>query len=524
MNPKMSIAGRKIGGGCPVYFIAEAGSNHDGRLEQALALVDVAADAGADAVKFQVFRADHLYPRQSGQAAYLGINRSIHDIARDLELPWEWIPQLAHRCHERGIHFLATPFDEESADRIDPFVPAFKIASYELTHFPLIQHCARKGRPLIVSTGASNLEEVREALAAIRAVSDVPVTLMQCTAAYPAPLETLRLRSMIRLALEFGTLVGLSDHSREPLVGPMAAVALGASMIEKHFTLANSLKGPDHRYALEPHELRNVVTHVRAVERSLGRPEKAPCAEEEELRSFARRSVFTTRCVDVGERLRRENSAVLRAGTLPHGIHPRDFVRSMGRKVIRKLTEGMAVGEQDLLPLRLRDGRVSLRLVEVDDADRILEWRSRPDVMAFLFSATPPDPASHLAFLEGLALRSDRLEFMILDGKEPVGTAGLSNIDLGVGTAELGILIGEPSARRQGIAFRAADLLRSHGYEALGLRRIDLEAFADNTRALRLYERLGFVPVMEPPTDRRGRAVMRMTHVAHTTEREEAQP
>ena len=163
---------RTVGHGSPVYFIAEAGSNHDGNLDQARRLIDVAAAAGADAVKFQTFRADTLYARGAGKSAYLKTARSINDIIRDLEMPLEWIPILAAHCADRGVHFLSTPFDERAADALDPHVPAFKIASYEMTHYPLVQHVARKGKPVIISTGTADLEEVRDAIGAIRAVSN----------------------------------------------------------------------------------------------------------------------------------------------------------------------------------------------------------------------------------------------------------------------------------------------------------------------------------------------------------------
>ena len=185
-------------------------------------------------------------------------------------MPVEWIPILARYCADQGIHFLSTPFDEKSADALEPYVPAFNIASYEMTHYGLVQHVARKGKPVIVSTGTAKLEEVRELVAAVRAVGCEDLVLLQCTAKYPAPLEAVNVRVLSTLAAEFGVPVGLPDHSREPLPAPLAAVALGAAVIEKHFTLSNSLPGPDHAYALEPNELAEVIRNVRAVSRALG--------------------------------------------------------------------------------------------------------------------------------------------------------------------------------------------------------------------------------------------------------------
>jgi N,N'-diacetyllegionaminate synthase len=327
----VDIAGRRIGPGEPTYVIAEAGSNHDGNLDQAYALIDLAVEARADAVKFQTFRAEALYPRSAGQTDYLALPRSIFDVIREMEMPREWIPKLAARCRERGIDFLSTPFDEHSADLLEEHVALFKIASYEMTHVPLVQHIAGKGKPAIMSTGTASLEEVGEAVASFRATGNDQLILMQCTARYPAPLSALNLRTIPLMRSTFDLPVGLSDHSREALTGPIAAVALGASAIEKHFTLSNRLSGPDHVYALEGRELIEMVAAVRAAEKTLGSGIKEPLPEEMELRTFARRSILSTRMIAAGEPLTRENIAVLRCGNLGYGLHPREFPALIGR-------------------------------------------------------------------------------------------------------------------------------------------------------------------------------------------------
>ncbi len=265
------------------FVIAEAGSNHNGSLDNARRLIEVAADAGADAVKFQVFRARRMYPRTAGVSDYLGLPIPIYGVIEELEMPYDWLPLLADECRAAGILFMATPFDEESADRIDPFVGAHKIASHELTHTPLLEHVARKGRPVILSTGAADLMEVGEAVAALGAAGDPPLTLMQCTAAYPAPFAALQLRAIVTMREAFGLPVGLSDHSRDPFVAPVAAIALGAAAIEKHFTLSNDLPGPDHRFALEPPELDLMVEAIRHAELALGDGRKVIEPAEREL-------------------------------------------------------------------------------------------------------------------------------------------------------------------------------------------------------------------------------------------------
>jgi N-acetylneuraminate synthase len=337
-------AGRiRIGGGARCFLIAEAGSNHDGSLAKALRLVDVAAAAGADAVKFQTFRAERIYSEHAGTSAYLKLKQSIVEIIRSMEMPYSWIPKLAARCRRRGVAFISTPFDEESADRLNPHLDVFKIASYEMTHHPLLRHVAAFGKPVILSTGASRLDEVAESVRVLRRARVRGLCLMQCTASYPAPLASINVRVVETLRRTFGVPAGLSDHSREPEIAPMAAVALGADLIEKHFTLDNRLPGPDHRYAVEPDELARLVRSVRATEEALGDGVKAVHPVERELRSFARRSVFALRDLRPGERLDRGNIACLRNGKMPAGLPPSEFEGVLGRRLRRAVRRGHAV-------------------------------------------------------------------------------------------------------------------------------------------------------------------------------------
>ena len=292
MVTKIQIGDRLIGDGEPCFIIAEAGSNHNGSLDLAKTLIDVAVAAGADAVKFQLHRAAKVYLKSAGQSDYLKLDRSIYDIVADMEMPYEWLPELAAHCQSNQIIFLSSVFDEESCDRLDPYVPAYKIASYEMTHLPLVRHVARKGKPVIISTGASDLNEVAEAVDAFLATGNTNLMLMQCTASYPAPLESLNVQAVTTMKKAFAVPVGLSDHSRDPFVGPMAVVSLGGNLVEKHFTLSNRLPGPDHPFSLEPSELRLMVQKIREVQQALGSGEKTALPVEVELRGFARRSVF----------------------------------------------------------------------------------------------------------------------------------------------------------------------------------------------------------------------------------------
>lgn len=322
LRSSFEIRGRPLGLSGPCFIIGEAGSNHNGSFEQALALIDVAADAGCDAVKFQVFRAKRLYPKTAGQSDYLGDERSIFDIIAAMELPEDWLPRLRERADARELAFIASPFHEEAVAVLDPYVDAFKIASYELTHAPLLREVAARGKPVIMSTGASNLDEVREAVATLERAGCRELALMQCTAAYPSPPEAVNVRALVTLRETFGIPSGLSDHSEDPTVAPMAAAALGAAVLEKHYTLSKRLPGPDHAFAIEPEGLTRLVAGVRAVERVMGSGQKQVHGVEDELRAFARRAIITTRAIAAGERFTRDNVDILRRGKLDGGLEP----------------------------------------------------------------------------------------------------------------------------------------------------------------------------------------------------------
>jgi N,N'-diacetyllegionaminate synthase len=347
MSTSVQVGNRRIDDNNPCFIIAEAGSNHDGKLNQAKQLIDVAAFAGADAVKFQLFRAVKLYPKKAGPSDYLKTSESIYEITRKMEMPYEWLPKLESHCKERNVLFLASVFDEESVDRIDPYVNAFKIASYEMTHIPLIRYVAAKGKPVIISTGTATMDEVATTVREFRKVQKDNLILMQCTAAYPAPTDSLNVRALSAMKSKFGVPVGLSDHSRDPLVGPLVAVSLGANLIEKHFTLDNRLPGPDHQFALEPPELEMMVKKVREAEKALGNGEKKTEAVEAELRAFARRGIFALRDIERGEVLTRENIGVLRAGKLSVGLEPIKYEEIFGKRARHDIQAESAIRTGD---------------------------------------------------------------------------------------------------------------------------------------------------------------------------------
>jgi N-acetylneuraminate synthase len=335
---RFSVGERIVGEGQPVFVVAEAGVNHNSDLGLARRLVDVAGDAGADAVKFQTFRSETLVTPDAPQAAYqreaTGSVESQRQMLARLELTLDQHALLRDHCAKRGILFVSTPFDEGSADALETLgVPLFKLASGEVTNLPLLRHVAAKGKPVILSTGMSTLGEVAEAVAAFRGAGDPPLALLHCVSAYPAPPSEMNLRAMDTLRERFGCPVGLSDHTLGIEVA-VAAVARGAAIIEKHFTLDRSLPGPDHRASLEPGELGALVRAIRLVEGALGDGEKRPMPAEADTRRLARRSLVAARAIRAGERLSADLVAIKRPGT---GIPPGDLPRALGRVVRRDL-------------------------------------------------------------------------------------------------------------------------------------------------------------------------------------------
>lgn len=315
----MEIGGRTIGSGSPCFLIAEAGVNHNGNLEMALQLVDVAVTAGVDAVKFQTFSATRVVVRDAPKARYqkeaTGSDESHFEMLRKLELSPKAHRKIQTYCQKRGIIFLSTPFDEESSDLLEDLdVPAFKIPSGEITNLPFLAHVARKGKPLVVSTGMSTMGEVEAAVAAIRLAGNLKIALLHCVSAYPAQAAEANLSAMQTMAKAFGVPIGYSDHTLGTEVA-LAAVALGAQILEKHFTLDRSLPGPDHRASLEPDELRTLVRGIRTVESAIGHGRKEPMPTEADVAEVSRKSIVAARDIPAGALVTRDLLMMKNPGT-----------------------------------------------------------------------------------------------------------------------------------------------------------------------------------------------------------------
>ena len=335
------INDRQIGKGNPTYIIAEMSANHNQNFEQAVQLIHAAKDAGADAIKLQTYTPDTLtidcdskYFRIGRGTIWEGKN--LYQLYKEAYTPWEWQPELKVLANDLRLDLFSTPFDSTAVDFLEEMgVPAYKIASFELVDLPLIRRVAQTGKPIIMSTGMATLAEIDEAIRTARDAGANQSALLKCNSAYPAPPEEMNLRTIPHMAEAFGVPVGLSDHTLG-IAAPVAAVALGACIIEKHFTLSRGIPGPDSAFSLEPQEFKTMVNVIRTVEKTLGKVKFG--ASERECESCAfRRSLFVVKNMEAGEIFTTENMRSIRPG---YGIHPRYYEEIIGKCATQNIMSG----------------------------------------------------------------------------------------------------------------------------------------------------------------------------------------
>jgi pseudaminic acid synthase len=341
MHQPLVICDRPIDAGLPTYIIAELSANHHQSFDKAAKLVQAAKQCGADAVKLQTYTPDTITidadgPQFRHGADSLWAGKRLYDLYGEAYTPWDWQPRLKALADELKLDLFSTPFDPtavEFLERMD--VPAYKVASFELVDLPLIAQIARTGKPMIMSTGMATLAEIAEAVDAARGAGAASLALLKCTSAYPAPPEEMNLRTIPHLAAAFGVPAGLSDHTLGIAV-PVAAVALGACIIEKHFTLSRAEPGPDSAFSLEPHEFKAMVEGVRTAERALGTIHYGLSGKDEASRVF-RRSLFVVKDVKAGEPFTEDNVRSIRPG---HGLPPKFLGEILGRSAAVDLARG----------------------------------------------------------------------------------------------------------------------------------------------------------------------------------------
>lgn len=340
MTSQFRIGDRVVAAGNPTYIIAEMSANHGQSLQQARDVILAMKEAGADAVKLQTYTPDTMtidcdYDRFIVGSGMLWQGRKLYELYQEAYTPWEWHAELFAYAKQLEIDCFSTPFDKSSVDFLELLnPPCYKIASFEVVDIPLIEYIASKGRPIIMSTGMATLAEISDAVAVVEAAG-VPLALLKCTSAYPSPPEAMNLNTIPHLTEAFGTPVGLSDHTLGIAV-PVAAVAMGAKIIEKHFTLSRDEPGPDSAFSLEPHEFRAMADAIRVAEKSMGRVQYGLTAEEANSRVF-RRSLFFVKDVLAGEMLTVDNVRSIRPG---HGLAPRHLKEVLGRTAAHDIRRG----------------------------------------------------------------------------------------------------------------------------------------------------------------------------------------
>lgn len=366
MSKVITIGKTKVGGSHPCFIIAEVGINFDGKYDQALALIDAAADAGCNAVKFQMFKAERMYAKKAGKykTASKGL-QDIIEIVKEGELPPAWVPKLQTYAKKRGIEWFSSVCDEQSSDILTKNrISAYKMTSYELTHLPLFKHMAKEGKPVIISSGGGSLKEVAEAVEVVREAGCDDILLNHCNGVYPPKKNDLNLGIIKTFQLAFpDVVIGYSDNGSDPkLRAAHYAVALGVKAYEVHITLDRSLPGPDHSFALEPKELKALVDDIRQTEKeikagkeirvdeaSFGSTERKGYPAESYVRKFCYRSVFTKKSIKKGERLTKQNIAVLRRGIHKAGLEPKYYDVVMGHRASRNIKENVALQWNDVL-------------------------------------------------------------------------------------------------------------------------------------------------------------------------------
>ena len=336
----MNIGGRFIGEGNPVFLIAEMSANHNQSFEDAVSIIRSAKEAGADAVKLQTYTPDTI-TIDSGKEYFrikggLWDGENLYSLYKKAYTPWDWQPRLKRIADELGILLFSTPFDKTAVDFLEDMdVPAYKVASFELVDLPLIEYIAARGKPVIMSVGMATLAEIEDAVNTARGAGAKEIALLKCTSAYPAPAEDINLKTISHLADAFGVVTGLSDHTAGMAV-PVAAVSLGARIIEKHFTLSRAAGGPDAAFSLEPPEFAAMAEAVRAVEKAIGKVHYGLTAAEEQGRTF-RRSLFAVRDIKRGEAFTDGNVRSIRPG---HGLPPKFLKKILGKKAARDVEKG----------------------------------------------------------------------------------------------------------------------------------------------------------------------------------------
>ncbi|MCZ6688367.1 MAG: pseudaminic acid synthase [Planctomycetota bacterium] len=351
MTATLTIPGRTIGTGHPVYVVAEMSGNHHQSFDRAVQIVRAAKEAGADAIKLQTYTADTLTIQSDKEYFRIGKGtiwegKTLYDLYGEAYTPWEWQPKLRDVANDLGLDCFSSPFDASAVEFLEEMgASLYKIASFEIVDLPLLRCVGEKRKPVIVSTGMATLPEIEDAVRTLREAGAAGVALLKCTSAYPAPPEEMNLQTIPHLSHKFDCPAGLSDHTLGTTV-PVAAVALGASIVEKHLTLSRETPGPDSAFSLEPEEFSEMVNAIRTVEKALGEERYQP-TEREKASVVFRRSLFVVKDIKGGEILNKENVRSIRPG---YGLPPKHLDEVLGRRAAKDLEAGTPLGWDGIAP------------------------------------------------------------------------------------------------------------------------------------------------------------------------------
>ncbi|NEZ75537.1 pseudaminic acid synthase [Clostridium botulinum] len=341
MSKNIKIQNFEINENSKTFIIGEISANHNGSFDNAVKLIKVAKDAGVDAIKLQTYTADTITINCNNEhfqikQGTLWDGRTLYDLYKEAYMPWEWQPKLKKIAEEEGLICFSSPFDKTAVDFLEDMdVPAYKIASFEITDIPLIEYVASKGKPIIISTGIATMTDIELAINACKRVGNNEIILLKCTSAYPSPLEDVNLKTIPNIKETFDVIAGLSDHTLGIEV-PIAAVTLGAKVIEKHIILSRKDGGPDAAFSLEPHELKNMVQSIRNIEKAIGKVTYDLTEKQQKNREFSR-SLFIVKDIKVGEKFTKENVKSIRPA---FGLHPNYINDIIGKTCMENLRKG----------------------------------------------------------------------------------------------------------------------------------------------------------------------------------------
>lgn len=480
----IEIGGRKIGAGHPAYIIAEMSANHAGSLERAKEIIRKAKECGADCIKIQTYTADtitidcHNSYFQIEGGTWEGEN--LYSLYNKAYTPWEWQAELKAEAERVGIDFFSTPFDFSAVDFLEGIgVGFYKIASYELRDIPLLRYVARTKKPMILSTGIASCEEIAEAVETIRGEGNEQIALLRCALAYPAIADNMNLATMQDMGARFGVPVGLSDHSLGSLAA-VTAVAMGGSIIEKHFCLGRDIENPDSSFSMEPAEFAEMVRDIRQAEKAKGIVYYGATEQEKENTVF-RKSLFVVKDVKRGEIFTEENVRVIRPG---YGLHPREYEHILGKRSREELERG------EPLSASMVENYVTLVPAKEEQEELVLTWANEEETRKQSFSTAPISAKTHHAWYREALASDTRSLYICYHGETPVG---LFRFDLlSDEEAEISYQI---DVRFRGRGYAGAMLLAG---EALlqevraGLKKLAARVKPENAASCKLLQKLGY--------------------------------